>query len=43
MPMQMVIADKPGQKMLSAGYGRRSVRELHPLPRQAELPDRTEL
>ena len=34
MPMPMVSADKPGWKILSAGEGGRSVRELDPLPWQ---------
>ena len=41
MSMPPISADKPGRKMLSAGEGGRSVREPHPLPWPAGLPDRT--
>ena len=41
MSMPTISADKPGRKMLSAGEGGRSVREPHPLPLPAGLPDRT--
>ena len=41
MSMPTISADKPGRTMLSAGEGGRSVREPHPLPWPAGLPNRT--
>ena len=41
MSMPTISADKPGRNMPSAAKGGRSVREPHPLPWPARLPDRT--